>query len=250
MVSYKDIFHHKMSGESKELVEGFLPAEVEENISNITRDGVLFDIDGNEVSTVYLKDYLLTCHKSPKLFSLEILTNGDQPVYSYYQMMRGCENTIFQTGYVRVADGEVVDSKVQNTIYPNKVIDKYLWKFDKNSTGGFYTCFQDFCKTMFQKHSISPSYFCCAEYCPNDTDKDFVFINDNGVIDGILTDMNQKGENYKENICLLNDIMNEKSNLPKVSSLMDGSSIFRFDGVVDSVRNIGQTDFKKYDLHY
>ncbi|MBQ8131449.1 MAG: hypothetical protein IJ193_03070 [Bacilli bacterium] len=252
MDNYKEIFENKMRGESKKLVDAFLLIP-EDNITDIKRDAVLYDINGNEVSTVFLGDYLLNCHKSPKLFSLEILTNGNEPVYSYYQTMRGNRNTIFQTGYVRIKDGEIADAGVQNTIYPNKVVEKYFkdyWKFDKNAKDGFYTCFHDFSKKLFDEKDISPSYYYGAESHPEFADAELVFVNDNGVVDGIYTDVNRKAENYKENICLLNDMMNRRANLIKITTLMDGSSEFRFDGVADSVTNIENTDFKKFDLHY
>lgn len=252
MESYKEIFENKMSGESKLYVDSFLMAN-EEDITNITRDGMTYDINGYEVGTAFLKDYLLTCHKSDKLFSLENLTNGDNPSYSFYQTMRGVKNTIFLTGYVSIKDGEVVNAAVQNTIYPNKVVDKYFreyWKFNKDEKHGFYECFHQFSKKLFDEKDISPSYYYGAEYHPEYADAELVFVNDNGVVDGIYTDMNRKGTNFRENVCLLNDIMDRNCNLIKVTTLMDGSSEFRFDGVVDSVTNIEDTEFKKYDLHY
>lgn len=246
----QETFGNRMKDSSSRLLKSMFQKEPDNYLEKAHTDYIEFIVDGNNIYTHLFKDYLLNYKKEKNVLTVEMLTNSEQPIYSYLQMIRGKENTIISSGYVHCNDSSIIEAECENVIYDNRVISTLL---DINqlllSNGNIYKKFNAFINELDNKYFIKPSYYVGTLLNDEFKDTNLIFISNDGVINTVKADFDLDSEYYKELLDSLQEIAFQKSNQDKVAVLMDGTSKFKFNSIFDTV-NKEVKDYKVHNLHF
>lgn len=222
-------------------------------LDNDYKYNAVFDIKDKEIDMRVDSDSLVISHRSDELISIEILSNDNEPTYSYYQIMRGDENTIFNVGYVEFEEAnsklKIKNAGTLNTIYDNRVVDTFYkknWYYP--TTKNLYQALNDIVDKVDEKKLIKPRHYIRCEYHPSETSKDVIFVSDDGIVKGLYVDLDDDAYLFKEKLSMMQEMMQNASYTDKVALLMDGCDNFKFDSVYDSVKDFNNTKLKKKSL--